>query len=201
MPDKFLVVGLGNPGREYRANRHNVGFMAVDRLAQQMGLAFTRRQADALYSAGRLASTPVVLAKPQLFMNLSGRPVASLLNFHAVPLERLLVIFDDLDLPLGTLRLRPEGGTAGHRGMESITATLGTQAFPRLRFGIGRPPGRMDAAAYVLQDFGDDDRPFVEASLDRATNAVEVFVREGIVTAMNRFNPQEDAADEKQTQR
>lgn len=200
MPDKFLVVGLGNPGREYRANRHNVGFMTLDRLAQRMGLAFTRRQGDALYAAGPLAGVPLVLAKPQSYMNLSGRPVAALLKFHAIPLERLLVIFDDLDLPLGTLRLRPEGGTAGHRGLESIVVTLGTQAFPRLRFGIGRPPGRMDGAAYVLQDFGEDEAPLVEATLDRAADAVEVFANEGIAAAMNRFNPQGDTADEKQRQ-
>ncbi|MBI3760244.1 MAG: aminoacyl-tRNA hydrolase [Chloroflexi bacterium] len=195
MPDKYLIVGLGNPGREYRENRHNVGFMTLDRLAQELGLAFTRRQSDALYAAGRMGDIPLVLAKPQRYMNRSGRPVASLLKFHEIPLARLLVIFDELDLPLGTIRLRPEGGTSGHHGMESIVEALGTQIVPRLRFGIGRPPGRMDGAAYVLQDFGADEKPIVEATIARAAEAVEAFVKEGIVAAMNRFNAGTSEAD------
>jgi len=190
--EKHLIVGLGNPGREYRANRHNVGFMALDRLAEGLGLAFTRRQADALYTTGRLGGRPVVLAKPQRYMNLSGRPVAALLRFHDIPAERLMVVFDELDLPLGALRLRPEGGTSGHRGMQSIVEALGTQAFPRLRFGIGRPPGRMDPAAYVLQSFGEDELPLAAETLDRAVEAIGVFVTEGIAPAMNRYNARGD---------
>jgi PTH1 family peptidyl-tRNA hydrolase len=190
--EKFLIVGLGNPGREYRANRHNVGFMTLDRLAAKLGLAFTRRQSDALYTSGRLQGRPVVLAKPQRFMNLSGGPVASLVRFHNIAQERFIVVFDELDLPLGTLRLRPEGGTAGHRGMQSLVEALGTQDFPRLRFGIGRPPGRKDAAAHVLEDFNRDELPLVEATLDRAVEALETFVTEGIVPAMNRFNARDD---------
>jgi PTH1 family peptidyl-tRNA hydrolase len=190
--EKFLIAGLGNPGREYRANRHNAGFMALDRLAGEMGLAFTRRQADALYATGRLEDRPVVLAKPQLYMNLSGRPVAALLRFHAVPLERLLVVVDELDLPLGTLRLRPEGGTAGHKGMQSIAEALGTQAFPRLRFGIGRPPGLKQGAGYVLKNFGRDEEELADVTLARAVEAIRLFVREGIEAAMNRYNARGD---------
>jgi peptidyl-tRNA hydrolase, PTH1 family len=190
--EKFLIVGLGNPGREYRANRHNVGFMTLDRLAAKLGLAFTRRQSDALYTSGRLGGRPVVLAKPQRFMNLSGGPVASLVRFHNIAQERFIVVFDELDLPLGTLRLRPAGGTAGHRGMRSVVEALGTQDFPRLRFGIGRPPGRKDAAAHVLEDFNQDELPLVEVTLDRAVEALETFVTEGIVQAMNRFNAHDD---------
>ena len=197
MPDKYLIVGLGNPGREYRASRHNVGFMALDGMARRFGGAFTRRQANALYAARRLAGAPVVLAKPQSYMNLSGRSVASLLKFYDLPLVRLLVIFDEIDLPLGALRLRPQGGTAGHRGMQSIVETLGSQDFPRLRIGVGRPPGRMEAAAYVLQDFDQADWPLVESTLKRAGDAVEVFVTEGIEAAMNRFNAR--MADEDET--
>jgi PTH1 family peptidyl-tRNA hydrolase len=188
MADRFLVVGLGNPGREYRGSRHNAGFMVLDALAARLGQAFTRRQADALYATGHIGAAPVVLAKPQRYMNLSGRPVASLVKFYGVPLERLLVVFDEIDLPLGTLRLRPEGGTAGHRGMQSIVEALGTQAFPRLRFGVGRPPGRKAAASHVLQDFSQDERPLVDEALDRAAAAVETFVQEGITIAMNQFN-------------
>jgi PTH1 family peptidyl-tRNA hydrolase len=190
--EKYLIAGLGNPGREYRDSRHNVGFMVLDRLAQGMGLAFTRRQADALYATGRLGGQPVVLAKPQRYVNLSGRPVASLLRFHDIPPERLLVAFDELDLPLGALRLRPEGGTSGHRGMQSIVEALGTQAFPRLRFGIGRPPGRMDPAAYVLQVFAEDELPLADEMIGRAVEAIRVFVTEGIAPAMNRYNTRGD---------
>lgn len=203
--EKYLIVGLGNPGREYRANRHNVGFMTLDRLAAKLGLVFTRRQSDALYATGRLApppsalsqgagqaGAPVVLAKPQRYMNLSGGPTASLVRFHGVSLERLMLVFDELDLPLGTLRMRPEGGTSGHRGMQSVVQALGTQAFPRLRVGIGRPPGRKDAAAHVLEDFDEDELPLLEATLDRAALALETFVAEGIAAAMNRFNARGD---------
>jgi PTH1 family peptidyl-tRNA hydrolase len=198
MADRYLIVGLGNPGREYRGSRHNAGFMVVDALAARLGQAFTRRQADALYATGQIGAWPVVLAKPQRYMNLSGRPVASLLKFYNLPLEHLLVVFDEIDLPLGTLRLRPEGGTAGHRGMQSIVDALGTQAFPRLRLGVGRPPGRKAAASHVLQDFGEDEQPVVDEALDRAVAAVEAFVQEGITAAMNRFNagPDQGAANE-----
>jgi PTH1 family peptidyl-tRNA hydrolase len=191
---KYLIVGLGNPGREYRVSRHNAGFLVVDRLAHEMGQAFTRRQADALYVTGRLEDRPVVLAKPQRYMNLSGGPVASLVRFHEIPPERLLIVFDELDLPLGTLRLRPEGGTSGHRGMASIVEALGTQAFPRLRFGIGRPPGQRQAVNYVLQTFSRDEEELAEATLERAAEAVKTFLREGIVAAMNRYNARD--ADE-----
>ena len=185
---KFLIIGLGNPGREYAFNRHNVGFMAVDRFAKAHKTAFTRRQGRALVTSVRLGETPVILAKPQTFMNLSGEAVKSLLKFYDVPLTQLLVCFDDIDLPVGTIRLRPEGGSAGQNGMKSIIEHLGTQEFPRLRLGIGRPPGRMDAADYVLQDFRGFDAEVIESTLDKAAQAIETFIQEGIVTAMNRFN-------------
>lgn len=188
MADPFLVVGLGNPGREYRNNRHNVGFMALDRLAAAHGTAFSKKQGDSLVASIRLNGTPVILAKPQTYMNLSGRAVRSLVTFYKLPLERLLVCFDDLDLPVGRLRIRPEGGSAGQNGMRSIFEHLGTQAFPRLRIGIGRPPGRMDPAAYVLQDFRGEDLDLIDATLDRAVGAIECIIQEGITAAMNRYN-------------
>ena len=185
---KHLIVGLGNPGREYAHNRHNVGFMAVDQLAKAHSAAFTRRQSKALITSIRIGEAPVILAKPQTFMNLSGESVASLVKFYDVPLNQLLVCFDDLDLPVGTIRLRAEGGSAGQNGMKSIIQHLGTQNFPRLRLGIGRPPGRMDPAAYVLQDFKDFDAEVMDMTLDKAAQAIETFVKEGVVTAMNKFN-------------
>jgi PTH1 family peptidyl-tRNA hydrolase len=189
MLDKYLIVGLGNPGREYRDNRHNVGFMTLDRLVQRHKLTgFTKMQSRALITTGSVAGAALVLAKPQTYMNLSGQAVGALVRFYEVPLERLLVCSDDIDLPLGTLRLRPEGGSAGQKGLESIIEHLGTKDFPRLRLGIGRPPGVKAAAGYVLRDFKGEDLNIIDATLDRAVDAIESFLREGILLAMSRFN-------------
>jgi PTH1 family peptidyl-tRNA hydrolase len=191
--DKFLIVGLGNPGREHRANRHNVGFMTLDLTVERHKLmGFTKKQGKALVTSGRVAEKPVVLAKPQTYMNLSGEAVGSLLRFYDIPLEQLLVCYDDLDLPVGTLRLRPDGGSAGQNGVKSIIQHLNTEKFPRLRIGIGRPPGRMDAAAYVLQDFRGDDAEIMDTTLARAVDALECFLQDGVVAAMNRFNGASD---------
>jgi len=187
--DRFLIVGLGNPGREYRANRHNAGFMLLDSLVERhKWMAFTKRQGKALITTGLLGPASLVLAKPQTFMNLSGQAVAALVHFYDLPLERLLVAVDDIDLPLGTLRLRPDGGSAGHNGMGSIIEQLGTEVFPRLRLGVGRPPGTKAAAGYVLRDFRGEDLEIMTLALDKAADAVETFVRDGLVTAMNRYN-------------
>lgn len=183
-----LVVGLGNPGPEYARNRHNVGFCCVEALASAHGLAFDKRQKKARVALGDALGRRVILAKPQTFMNDSGRAAAPLARFYRVPPERLLVVYDDLDLPLGTLRLRPEGGSGGHKGMRSVIEHLGGQQFPRLRFGIGRPPGKMDPAAYVLQDFAEDEEELLAGVLDRAVAAVETWLADGIEAAMNRYN-------------
>jgi PTH1 family peptidyl-tRNA hydrolase len=188
MTDYRLIVGLGNPGRKYRHNRHNVGFMALDQLARRNQLDFTRQQSDAIVSVGTIAGSRVVLAKPQTFMNKSGVPVAVLRRFYKVADEDLLVIFDDLDLPVGTLRIRPFGGSSGHNGMKSLIERLGTQGFPRVRIGIGRPPGRMDPARYVLKDFDKDQRPLVQQVYDRAALAVETWIEYGIESAMTEYN-------------
>lgn len=184
----FLVVGLGNPGREYRLTRHNIGFMCLDRLADRLGTAFTRVESRALVAKAAYQSNRLVLAKPQTYMNLSGQAVSALAHFYKVPPEHLLVAYDDVDLPLGTLRLRPGGGSAGQKGMQSIIERLGSQDFPRLRLGIGRPPGRMEAASYVLQEFNPGELALRDATLERAVDAVLTFVSEDLVTAMNRFN-------------
>jgi PTH1 family peptidyl-tRNA hydrolase len=186
--DFKLIVGLGNPGREYAGNRHNVGFQIADRVAAAHQLSFSKVQQRAMIALGRLRDYRVVIAKPQTFMNDSGRAVSALLNFYKIPLDRLLVIFDDLDLPYGTLRLRSDGGAGGHNGMRSIIGQLGTNQYARLRVGIGRPPGRMDPAAFVLQDFGRDEALELPGLLDRAVQAVETFVVADINTAMNQFN-------------
>ena len=184
-----MVVGLGNPGREYAAHRHNIGFRVVDALARAHGVAFTRRKgAKAGVAEARVSDCPVLLAKPQTFMNLSGKSVRRLSRSLGVPPERILVIYDDLDLPLGRLRLRAEGSSGGHKGIRSIIDTLGTQAFPRLRVGIDRPPGRMDPVDYVLKPFDRDQKPFLAEAVARAAAAVECWLAEGIIAAMDRFN-------------
>lgn len=188
MSDSVLIVGLGNPGRRYAGNRHNVGFQVLDRLAAAHGLAFTRHQGQALIATGQIADRPVILAKPQTYMNESGRAVAALVRFYRIDMPNLLVVYDDLDLPFGTLRLRPEGSAGGHHGMESIIAALGRQDFPRLRIGIGRPPGRIDPVDYVLQDFDREQQEVLPELYDRAVKAIESFLSEGIVLTMSRHN-------------
>jgi peptidyl-tRNA hydrolase, PTH1 family len=187
--EKFLIVGLGNPGREYRLNRHNLGFMILDRLVEHHKLMpFTKRQGKALITTGVVADVPVILAKPQTYMNLSGEAVGSLMHFYEISTRQLLVCCDDLDLPVGTLRLRPRGTAGGQKGLKSIVQSLGTDLFPRLRIGIGRPSGRQAPSGHVLQDFTEDELELINLALDRAVPAIETFVTEGVVLAMSRYN-------------
>jgi peptidyl-tRNA hydrolase, PTH1 family len=184
-----LIVGLGNPGREYAGNRHNVGFMIADRWAATHALAFNKIQHHAIIAQGRRGERRVIVAKPQTYMNDSGRAVGALLRFYKIPIEQLLIIFDDLDLSFGIIRLRADGGAGGHNGMRSIIQHLSGNQFARLRIGIGRPPGRMDPAAFVLQDFSRDEAAELDALLDRAGQAIDTFLAVGITAAMNQFNP------------
>jgi PTH1 family peptidyl-tRNA hydrolase len=184
----FLILGLGNPGREYRNNRHNVGFMVLDQLAARLGLSFTRLEAKALVCKGDYQGQRLILAKPQTFMNLSGSSAASLLRYYKIPLEYFVVVYDDVDLPLGVIRMRPGGGSGGQKGMASIIDHLGTQEFFRLRIGIGRPPGRMEAAAYVLEDFSAQEQEELPPLLDRAIEAILTFASDGKEAAMNKYN-------------
>ncbi|MBX7250940.1 MAG: aminoacyl-tRNA hydrolase [Candidatus Promineofilum sp.] len=185
--ERFLIVGLGNPGRNHAFNRHNVGFMAVDKLALAQGIDLRRVQSKAIVGNGRLAERAVILAKPQTFMNLSGEAVGALASFYRIPPRAVLVVYDELDIPFGVIRLREKGGAGGHNGMRSVIQHLGND-FPRLRLGIGRPPGRMDPAAYVLQDFSRDELPLVSEMLATAGQAIASFVRDGIDLTMSRFN-------------
>lgn len=187
-----LIVGLGNPGRIYRRNRHNVGFMTLDLLAAARGLEFSRRQAKASIADGRFKRHKLLLAKPQTFMNLAGESVGRLVRFYHLALPDLLVVCDDLDLPQGSLRLRPSGGSAGHKGLRSIFEHLDSQDFPRLRIGIGRPPGRMDPADYVLQDMVGEERMLMDIALARAVECIQAFLTQGIQTAMTSYNGSPD---------
>ena len=184
----FLIVGLGNPGREYKDNRHNVGFMLVDRLAVRLNAHMSRLQAKALVVSVNYEDKKLILAKPQTYMNLSGQSIQGLARFYKLPLENMIVAYDDLDLPFGTIRIRPGGGPGGQKGVASTIERLGTKDFRRLRIGIGRPPGRMDSADYVLQNFAQADLILLSEILDRATEAALTFVTEGLNAAMNKFN-------------
>jgi PTH1 family peptidyl-tRNA hydrolase len=187
-PVEWLIVGLGNPGRKYAGNRHNAGFHAVERLAVANDLRFDQRRNRAYVAHGRVEGVRVALVKPQTYMNLSGEAVGALARFFKIRSERVLIIFDDLDLPLGSLRLRPKGGAGGHKGMINVIAHLHTEDFPRIRIGIGRPPGQMPPEAYVLQDFREDEKPVMEHAYERATEAVHTTLRDGFELAMNQFN-------------
>jgi PTH1 family peptidyl-tRNA hydrolase len=184
----FLIVGLGNPGKKYQQNRHNIGFMLLDRLADEFQVNFKRKKAKALLAECLYEGMKLYLVKPQRFMNDSGRSVAQLMRFFKIPESQLLIIYDELDLPTGTIRIRPGGGSGGHRGMRSIIHEIATQDFARMRIGIGRPPGSMDPAEYVLQDFKGDELIDISLAEDRAAKCVKIFLLEGIQAAMNCCN-------------
>ncbi len=186
--ERWLIAGLGNPGSEYAGNRHNCGFMVADLLAARMGVRFKRDRSRARVAEGRLANCPVTLAKPQAFMNLSGGPVAALRSFYKIPADRIVVLHDELDIPFGAVRLKQGGGDNGHNGLRSVTAALGTRDYVRVRVGIGRPPGRMDPADFVLHDFSAAERKVLPDVLERAADAVEVLLRRGLAAAQNEFH-------------
>ncbi len=182
-----LIVGLGNPGPRYTGNRHNVGYQCIERVARRYDMTVGKVMFKAHVSRGQIGEYRVVLARPLTFMNLSGLAVRPLLRWYHLSLQDLLVIYDDLDLPLGAIRLRQKGGAGGHKGMRSIIEALGSEQFPRLRIGIGRPT-RGEPQGYVLSDFTPDEFAVVEGAYGSAVEAVERFVTEGIVAAMNEFN-------------
>ncbi|HEY0871331.1 MAG TPA: aminoacyl-tRNA hydrolase [Acidothermaceae bacterium] len=196
----WLIVGLGNPGPAYAGNRHNVGFMVVDVLASRAGGRFKGHRSNAEVVEGRLNGTVgaagtggsvgerVVLAKPRTFMNESGGPVAGLKAFFGVPLDRLIVVHDELDIDFETLRIKDGGGDNGHNGLRSITKSLGTREYLRVRVGIGRPPGRMDPAAFVLRDFSPTERAALPVNLERAADVVESVLDHGLAATQNRFH-------------
>ncbi|HEY71433.1 MAG TPA: aminoacyl-tRNA hydrolase [Anaerolineae bacterium] len=184
----FLIVGLGNPGREHLHNRHNVGFMVVDRLASLSGSSFNRLEFQSILAEGMLEAKKLILCKPQTFMNVSGTSVAPLIRHYDIPLPNVLVISDDIDLPLGQIRLRPFGGTGGHKGLQSIQDELGSQEFPRLRIGIGRPSGKKDPADFVLENFTESEYLEFEIDLKRAVDCVISYMKNGIEHAMTNFN-------------
>jgi PTH1 family peptidyl-tRNA hydrolase len=185
----WLVVGLGNPGPVYEGHRHNVGFVVVDRLSGRLGGSLRRhKRARANVLEGRLGENQVVLAQPTTFMNDSGQAVAALRDYYQVDLPRIVVVHDELDLPFGSLRLKLGGGDNGHNGLRSVRQSVGSGEFHRLRFGIGRPPGRLDPAVFVLRDFSPTERRHLEDEFERSADAIEALVVEGLERAQNTYN-------------
>ena len=181
-----LVAGLGNPGAEYQQTRHNIGFMVVDRLAADLGVSWEK---SSKAEAAIAKSGDLILVKPLAFMNRSGFPLVSVAQFYKIEPADMLIVFDDFALPLGRLRMRPDGGTSGHNGMESIIVQFGTDRIPRLRIGIGGAP-EQGAVDHVLGRFFEEEQPLVRATLDRAAGAVKCAIDKGLVSAMNTFNPE-----------
>ncbi|HVF05383.1 MAG TPA: aminoacyl-tRNA hydrolase [Frankiaceae bacterium] len=183
-----LIVGLGNPGPRYAGTRHNAGFMVADELARRMGGSFKAHRGRADVVEGRLGDLRVILAKPKSFMNLSGGPVASLRDFFKIPADRIVVVHDELDIPYGTLRLKLGGGDNGHNGLKSIGQAIGSRDYYRARFGIGRPTGRQDPADWVLNDFSPVERRELPFHVDRAADAVESLLTDGLAITQNKFH-------------
>ena len=198
MVERHLIVGLGNPERKYEATRHNIGFRCVEALATTYSLSFNKKQGKAKIATGAITNVPVILAKPQTYMNLSGESVGALANFYQIPPSHVVVIFDDMDIPLGTLRIRKGGGASGQKGMKSIIEHLGTQEFPRIRFGIGRPPGKMDPAAYVLLPFKADEEILVAETIDRVNRAILTWLTDDIENTMNWHNGSPEEIEQRQ---
>jgi PTH1 family peptidyl-tRNA hydrolase len=187
--DRFLIVGLGNPGPRYAATRHNAGFLVLDELAARVGGSFKAHKGGADVLEGRLAGHTVVLAKPRSYMNASGGPVAATSRFFKIAVDQIVVVHDELDLPFGALRLKRGGGEGGHNGLKSTSVSLGSKDYVRVRFGIGRPPGRQDPAEYVLREFVAAERKELGFLVDRAADAAEAVLSDGLEPAQNRFNP------------
>jgi PTH1 family peptidyl-tRNA hydrolase len=184
-----LIVGLGNPGRDYRWTRHNVGFLLVERLAEKNGIDLPKRGLKSIYGRGKIGRQDVILAKPQTFMNLSGEAVQRLLRFFKIPPEDLIVLHDDLDLPFGKIRIRLQGGAGGHKGIKSIIESLGVDVFVRFKVGIGRPgKAGQDPADFVLEPLSGGEREELKEMVNRNAEAVEILLLEGPQEAMNRFH-------------
>ena len=196
MTDTWLIVGLGNPGAQYQGNRHNVGQMVLDELAGRIGAGFKSHKARAQVLEGRLGigGPRVVLAKPMSYMNVSGGPVSALGNFYGITADHVVAVHDEIDIPFNTVKLKLGGGEGGHNGLRDISRALGTKDYLRVRVGVGRPPGRMDTADYVLRDFGTAERKELPFLLDDAADAVESLLRDGLTAAQQKFHPAKSAS-------
>jgi len=193
-PARWLIVGLGNPEKKYAANRHNVGFHVLDRIAAKTGVSITDRRFQGWFGKAAVGPHTLLLLKPTTFMNASGEAAAKAANFYKVPAKQVAVVYDDIDLEFPRLRLRAGGSHGGHRGVESVIAALGTRDFPRVRIGVGRPPSGVDPIAHVLSDFAPEEQPEIEKTIEQAVEAALSLVREGLDKTMTRFNSRARAA-------
>ena len=184
----ILIVGLGNPGREYANTRHNIGFRAIDQLSQQYSIPLNQKKHKAIYGSGYIEGQKVILAQPQTYMNLSGESVRELVDFYKIEPEDVIVIFDDISLPVGQLRLRKKGSAGGHNGIKNIIAHLGSQDFPRIKIGVGEKPAGWDLKDHVLGAFSKEDEPLVKESIENAADACKIMLTDGIESAMNIYN-------------
>ncbi len=184
----YIIVGLGNPGKQYEHTRHNVGFEVIDRLAEKHDILMTERKHRAFCGKGLIGGQKAMLVKPQTFMNLSGESVKSAVDFYQIGTDELIVVYDDVSLSPGQLRIRRAGSAGGHNGIKNIIAQLGTQEFPRVKVGVGEKPERMDLADYVLSHFSKSEWEMMEEAFKEAADAVEVMIADGADAAMNRFN-------------
>lgn len=186
--DRWLVVGLGNPGPRYAGNRHNVGHMVLDTLARRSGERWKGHKTRTDVAVARIEGIPTVLAKPRSYMNVSGGPVVAVSDFFSVPAERLIVVHDDLDVPFGSIKIKRGGGAGGHNGLRSISKSLTHPDYVRVRFGVGRPPGSQDAADFVLRDFSATERKELDVALERTADAVETVLTDGVEKAQNLYH-------------
>ena len=184
----YLIAGLGNPSRTYEGTRHNIGFTMIDAIGNKFGIDVTTKKHKALVGRGMIEGMRVILAKPQTYMNLSGESIREITDFYKIEPENIIIIYDDISLDVGQLRIRKKGSAGGHNGIKNIIAHLGTQEFPRIKVGVGDKPPRMDLADYVLSRFSKEDREKMEQAFKDAAEAVEVMITEGADAAMNRFN-------------
>ncbi|MCX8129846.1 MAG: aminoacyl-tRNA hydrolase [Clostridia bacterium] len=188
MENIFIVVGLGNPGNKYDNTRHNVGFDTIDYLSAKHGIRITKLKHKALSGDGTISGQRVILVKPQTYMNLSGESVREIIEWYKIPLSNIILIYDDIDLAVGKIRVRPKGSSGTHNGMRSILYHVQSEEFPRIRIGIGRPPEGWALADFVLSKFNEQDRKLINASITNAADAVEAIIKSGVEAAMNKFN-------------
>lgn len=188
MNDLFLIAGLGNPGSRYDNTRHNVGFATVDLIASQNNIKISKLKHKAVYGEGSIEGSRVIISKPQTFMNLSGESIRDMVEWYKMPSSHIIIIYDDVDLPYGKIRIRPKGSSGTHNGMRSILYQLATEDFPRIRIGIGRPPEGWDLADYVLGKFNESDRKTMDESIKKAADAAREIIKSGAESAMNKFN-------------
>ncbi len=194
----FCLIGLGNPGRQYSQTRHNAGFLVIDRIADEVNIKLDKKGFQSIYGKGVIKNEPVILVKPQTFMNLSGEAVGPIIKYYRIPLERVLIIYDELDLPLGSIRIRLAGSAGGHNGLSSVVTGLGSQNVPRLRVGIGRPDDRK-VVDYVLSSFSGEQMTEFKESITKAAQAGISFITDGSQFAMNRFNQNPAPKDQTET--